>query len=332
MRAVLQGILASWFFAVTFILNRAMDLSGGSWIWSAALRYFFMLPPLVIIVMLRGNLRPLLADLYKRPVLWLGWSTVGFGLFYAPLCFAAAFGPSWLVASTWQVTIVAGSLLAPFFYAEMQTEKGIQKVRARIPVRSLTMSMLILLGVALIQMQQARVLTLKELLLGILPVIAAAFAYPLGNRKMMAACGQRFDTYQRVLGMTLASVPFWLVLAVLGFAKVGAPSAGQMIQTLVVAISSGVIATVLFFSATDMTQGNPHKLAAVEATQSGEVVFALVGEIVFLHGGYPNSWSLVGILLVILGMVLHSLIGHKGPGKLTPQIEVGGDAGRASAR
>lgn len=309
MKAIVLGVLASFFFAVTFVLNRAMDLSGGSWIWSAVLRYFFMVPPLLIIVIAKGNLKPLLADMRKKPMIWLGWSTVGFGLFYAPLCFAAAYGPAWLVASMWQITIVAGSLLAPFFYTVIQTETGPKKIRSVIPVKGLAISLIILVGIALIQLQQARGLTAKDVIFGILPVILASFAYPLGNRKMMAACGQQFDTYQRVLGMTLSSLPFWLLLSFLGIAKVGLPSTQQILQTIIVALSSGVIATVLFFSATDMTKGNLHKLAAVEATQSGEVVFALIGELVILHGQYPTIWSFLGMLLVVLGMIIHSFIG-----------------------
>ena len=31
---ILLGILAALFFAVTFILNHAMELDGGSWLWS----------------------------------------------------------------------------------------------------------------------------------------------------------------------------------------------------------------------------------------------------------------------------------------------------------
>lgn len=306
MKAIMLGILASFFFATTFVLNRSMDLSGGSWIWSAVLRYVFMVPPLLILVMARGNLKPLLMDMRHRPKIWLGWSTIGFGLFYAPLCFAADYGPAWLVASLWQITIVAGSLLAPFFYTAIQTETGLMKVRSSIPVKSLAISLIILLGIALIQLQQAQVLTAKEIIFGILPVLLAAFAYPLGNRKMMEGCGGRFDTYQRVLGMTLASLPFWFILSVLGVAEVGLPSGNQMMQSIIVALSSGVIATILFFKATDMTKGNVHKLAAVEATQSGEVIFALMGELIILHGPHPMLWSIVGMLLVILGMILHS--------------------------
>lgn len=43
MKAILVGILASLFFAVTFVLNRAMELSGGSWYWSASLRFLLFI-------------------------------------------------------------------------------------------------------------------------------------------------------------------------------------------------------------------------------------------------------------------------------------------------
>ncbi|HBV86190.1 MAG TPA: hypothetical protein DEF42_05950 [Desulfosporosinus sp.] len=310
MKAIMLGILASLFFAVTFVLNRSMDLSGGSWIWSAVLRYVFMVPPLLLLVLARKNLKPLLIDMRERPMIWLIWSTVGFGIFYAPLCFAADYGPAWLVASMWQITIIAGSLLAPLFHTTIQSETGLKKVRSSIPMKGLIISLIILLGIALIQLQQAQVLTAKEITFGILPVLLAAFAYPLGNRKMMAACGGRFDTFQRVLGMTLASLPFWLILTLIGVAKVGLPSGNQTMQSVIVALSSGVIATILFFSATDMTKGNVHRLAAVEATQSGEVIFALLGELIILHGPFPTFWSIVGMLLVVLGMILHSFLGQ----------------------
>ena len=196
----------------------------------------------------------------------------------------------------WQMTIVAGSLLTPLFYTVVPTETGLKKVRASISLKGLGISCIILAGIALIQLQQAQALTVKEILLGILPVLVAAFAYPLGNRKMMTACGERFDTYQRILGMTISSLPFWLILSMLGISSVGLPTTQQTLQTLIVAISSGVIATVLFFSATDMTKGNVQKLAAVEATQSGEVVFSLLGELVLLHGNYPTPLSFLALI------------------------------------
>lgn len=143
-------------------------------------------------------------------------------------------------------------------------------------------------------------------MLGILPVIVAAFAYPLGNRKMMEVCGGRLDTYQRVLGMTIASLPAWIILAVYALFTVGLPSGFQVFQSLIVGISSGVIATVLFFIATDRVRDNQGKLAAVEATQSTEVLFVIIGEMVLLSVPLPTPVALIGIGVIIIGMLLHS--------------------------
>lgn len=303
MRALMLGILSSFFFAFTFVLNRSMELEGGSWLWSTSLRYFFMVPLLLLLVLWRGNLQPLWREMRRQPGTWLLWSFVGFGLFYAPLTFAAAYGPAWLVAGSWQITIVAGSLLVPLFY-------DLSGQRQKIPVRGLLMSLLILLGVFLMQMQSATALTMREALLGFLPVVVAAFAYPLGNRKMMAALEGRLDSYQRALGMTLASLTLWIVLALFGATTAGAPSEGQVLQSLLVAVSSGVIATVLFFSATDLARGNVRQLAAVEATQAGEVIFAVIGEMLILAGHLPSALSWAGMALVMIGMVLHSYVSH----------------------
>jgi len=284
-----------------------MDLSGGSWAWSASLRYLFTIPFLLLIVMIRGNMKRLFDEMKTRPLAWFTWSTIGFGLFYAPLCFAAAYGPAWLVAGSWQITIVAGSLLAPLFYKKITTVNGIQQERHKIPVRELLTSVFILVGVGLIQKSATANVEIGNLIIGILPVIIAAFAYPLGNRKMMSICGERLDVYQRVLGMTIASVPFWLLLSFYEITIDGLPSSEQMIQSFIVAIFSGIIATVLFFYATDKAKGNPKKLAVVEATQAGEVAFTVLGEVVFLGGAVPAGWPLLGILIIIMGMILHSM-------------------------
>ena len=93
-----------------------MNTSGGSWIWSASLRYIFMLPILFIIVFSRKEIKPVLKSIKKNLLHWFVWSTVGFGLFYAPLSFASMYGASWMVASTWQITIIAGALMSPLFF------------------------------------------------------------------------------------------------------------------------------------------------------------------------------------------------------------------------
>jgi drug/metabolite transporter (DMT)-like permease len=310
LKAILLGISASFFFAFTFILNRQMNLSGGSWIWSASLRYFFMLPILFIIVSTQGQLMQVLKNIIKEPMNWIIWSTVGFGLFYAPLCLASVYGTSWLVAGTWQLTIICGALLSPLFFKTIKTENGILRERVKIPRKALSISFIILCGIFLIQFQQAKETPMLNIVMGIVPVIIAAFAYPLGNRKMMQSCQGKFNTIQRVFGMTLCSMPFWIILSAFGAAFVGLPNNNQIIQSLVVAICSGVLATLLFFKATDIVQHNTNKLAAVEATQSGEVIFTLLGGVLILKDSFPTLIGITGLLLIVLGIVLNSITSY----------------------
>lgn len=306
MKEIFLGITASMFFAVTFVLNRSMEVSGGSWMWSSSLRFIFMIPFLIFIVLIRHNIKQVLLELKKDPLPWLGWSFVGFVLFYAPLTYAAAYGPGWLVAGTWQVTILGGILVAPLFYSTVQTETGPITQRHRIQKKALFMSTIILIGVMLIQFQKVGDLTFSETLTGILPVLVASFAYPLGNRKMMVICGGRLDTFQRVLGMTIASLPFWLILCCVALFRVGVPSQGQLFQSFIVAVCSGVIATTLFFIATDRVRLHQGKLAAVEATQSTQVLFVVVGESLLLASPLPGNVAMAGIGIIIFGIIMHS--------------------------
>ncbi len=168
-------------------------------------------------------------------------------------------------------------------------------------------SSLIFVGIIIIQLQQASEgFSLTLLLVGILPVFIAAFAYPLGNRKMMEHCNGKIDTFSRVLGMTIASLPFWILLAGVGYFTEGLPSGSQVLQTFVVALSSGVIATVLFFFATDMVKDDSPRLAAVEATQSTQILFVIIGEMIFLQEAIPSLQAFIGILIIIIGMMFHS--------------------------
>ncbi|HZW67514.1 MAG TPA: multidrug resistance efflux transporter family protein [Pseudogracilibacillus sp.] len=301
MRAILIGILGALFFSVTFILNRSMELDGGSWVWSSSLRFFFMLPMLLIIVYFRSDVRQLFDHIKKEPLSWILWSTIGFGLFYAPLTFSTVYGPGWLVAATFQITIIAGSLLVPFM-----SKKG--EIKQTIPIQSIFVSLIILAGVFLMQLEHASSVPVSAVILIVIPLVISAFAYPLGNRKTMALVNNELTTFQRLLGMTICSMPFWIVLSIYGAFAHGPPSYSQVSQTFIVAVCSGIIATALFFYATEIVQNDNGKLAGVEATQSGEVVFALIGEMIILSMPLPNIVSIIGIILVIVGMLLHSLL------------------------
>ncbi len=296
-KAMLYGVLASFFFAFTFLLNRSMNLSGGFWLWSATLRYLFMLPMLAIVLLvLPGNrFRPVFSAVRKQPLLWLLWSTVGFGLFYMPLTLASVYGESWLTAASWQITIVAGVLLTPLF-------------GKRIPIKNLCMALVILAGVVLLQLPNLTGQALSGSAAALIPILIAAFSYPLGNRKMMQLCPPEMDTLQRVFGMTLCSLPFWLICSAVALAQAGLPDTEQVVQSLGVALFSGVVATILFFHATDLVSGNQRQLAAVEATQCGEVIFTLLGGILVLGDPVPGLSGGIGILLIVIGMTAGSLL------------------------
>src|SRR5690625_788540 len=298
MRPILIGLLAALFFSFTFVLNRSMELAGGSWVWSASLRFFFMLPILWLFVGWKRNIKPVLIHLKTYPIQWIVWSTVGFGLFYAPLTYATIYAPGWLVASTFQLNIVAGSLLVPL----------INKTNRIIPIQSVIISLIIVMGVFLTQIEHAESVPLKGLILTIIPMIVASISYPLGNRKMMQLVDGALNPVQRTLGMMIASFPFWIILAIFGAFTYEAPSESQILQTFIVAITSGVIATILYFLATDMVRHDNHKLAGVEATSSAEIIFALVGELLFIGAIFPSLISWIGIMLVISGIILHSVI------------------------
>ncbi|WP_290767611.1 MULTISPECIES: multidrug resistance efflux transporter family protein [Exiguobacterium] len=296
MRPLILGVFAALFFASTFVLNEVMQVGGGNFAYSASLRFLWMIPLLLVVVAFRGGLKRVFSTLRENPRPWMVWGTVGFGLFYVPICLAAEVAPPWLIAGTWQVTIVAGALLSPLF-------KKIDGTRERIPWRGLRFSILILVGVVLMQVEFFESFEPRFLWLGIVPVTIAAFAYPLGNRKMMQHTD--LDVFERILGMCLGSLPVWLLLFGYGLTT-GRPSSSQLGQTFLVALLSGIVATVLFFMATDLVKQDMGRLASVEATQALEVLFALIGELVFLHAVMPSPIALSGIALVMVGVVFHS--------------------------
>ncbi len=233
-------------------------------------------------------------EIRRRPGSWFLWSTVGFGLFYAPLTFGSVFGESWLAAATWQLTIVAGVVLTPLF-------------GKKIPFKNLAWSMFILAGIFLMQVPHMEQTDGRTVFLTLAPILVAAFSYPLGNRKMMELCPASMTTIGRVYGMTICSMPFWLLLSVFAAVRTGMPERGQVLQSVCVALFSGVIATVLFFKATDMVKHNPGHLAVIEATQCGEVVFTLLGGIFLLHDRVPDAVGLAGIAVIVAGMIGNSL-------------------------
>jgi drug/metabolite transporter (DMT)-like permease len=146
-------------------------------------------------------------------------------------------------------------------------------------------------------------------------VVTAAFAYPLGNRLLLLhleRSGEQLNASQRVYGMTLASQPLWIPVAVLAWWQAGWPDATQLVLAAGVALGGGVIATVLFFQATGMVRDNPTALGAAEAMQGSEILFASVFGMLLLGEALPSGWAMLGALVVAAGIVGFGVLAGRG--------------------
>ncbi|MBB3229027.1 drug/metabolite transporter (DMT)-like permease [Luteibacter sp. Sphag1AF] len=298
LRAVALALLSALFFTLTYVLNRAVVSSGGHWQWAVVGRYLITLPLLALVLPFQGGAGAFPAELRRHPRPWFLWSSVGFVLFGVPLTWAASSGPSWLIAGSFQSTVLAGPLLAPLIYRDH---------RGHLSLRTLAVGALIVAGVLTLQLGHAHGSLDMNAWLAVGAVVFAAFAYPLGNRMIMLhleRSGTQLSAVQRVFGMTLCSWPLWLVLAIVTWMTLGPPTGTELLLAGGVALSSGVVATVLFFHATAMVGRQPTALAAVEAMQAAELLFATIIGLVFLHEALPGPVASLGAVAIVIGIVL----------------------------
>ncbi len=294
------GLLSALFFSSTFVLNRLMSLEGGHWVWSASLRYVFMILFLLIVIRFFQGKKPLQELLKLFCQHWLFWmvaGSIGFGCFYALLCFSADYAPAWVIASTWQLTIIASLFVLMLFGRTF-------------PKRIWVFSTIIVIGVGLINTSHITVFHFGEFVKGAFPVLVAAFCYPFGNQLVWESKhGHQYfpkidsplldNAFNKVFLLSLGSLPFWLVLVLL--INPPMPSLGQVFNTSLVALLSGLVATTLFLRARHRAHKSS-ELAAVDATQASEVIFALLGEMLFLGAALPNAQAWVGMSLVFVGL------------------------------
>jgi drug/metabolite transporter (DMT)-like permease len=292
------GLVAAAFFSVTFVLNRAMSLEGGHWVWSASLRYLDMAILLSAFLLIRrgpGYLAEVLRLFGRRLRFWLVAGGIGFGVFYAACCFAADHAPGWIIAATWQVTILATPLVLRAF-------------GERVPLRGIVFLVVIFAGIVVINLNQIlHGAGPHEIIAGVLPMLVAAVAYPTGNQLLNRAKhaggtdgALLADPVAAVLLLTLGSLPFFAVLV--GVTLPPPPSTGQIASTAVIALVAGGLATTLFLYARNLSR-DPYRIAAVDATQSGEVGFALLGEMLWLGVPAPNLLGWLGLAAVMGGLV-----------------------------
>ncbi|GAB3529970.1 multidrug resistance efflux transporter family protein [Pontibacter brevis] len=302
LKAIALGSLACVFFSSTYILNSFMSSKGGHWAWTAGLRTFFLVILLVAFLSVKGQLRHLLQVMRQNLQVWLLCGGMAFGLGYYFLTFAASFGPGWLVAGVFQFTIVAGILLSPFLYKDH---------RAKIPLKALFLSILIMAGIACMQWSQKDgSYTTSQLWWCIGLVMLAAFNWPLANRKLMLyveESGHHLTAIQRVAGTAIGSIPVQIILMAYGYTQAGLPGQEQLLTVLIISLSSGVVGCILFFKAMHLARLHAASLAAVEATQSVEILVTVIGECLLLGIAWPNWLGNLGMMIIISGLVLYSI-------------------------
>lgn len=327
-KMIVWGLIASAFFSTSFVLYQLMSVQGGHWFWSASFRCFFMWLLLSVFILLQNKLNPskLLALCKLFASHWQFWCvTGGIGLgTYGLLAFAADYAEGWVIAATYLFTVVASLVVLSFFGQSFQ-----KKV--------IVYSVIVFIGVVLANVGEGLRHSTSQgtdwhalLLFGALPAFIASFCFPLGNQLIWQAGQPKGGTthsnnimsnetrkllkkvpqvtspllsnpLHKVWLMSLGSLPMWLVLGFM--VQPPAPSVSQMTISFLVALMAGVLGTTTFLHARSLAK-QPQQLAAVDATQGSEIIFALLGGMLLLHTPMPSGLSFVGIALVIIGLVL----------------------------
>lgn len=293
------GLLAALFFSATFLINRAISMDGGHWYWSASLRFMFTLLFLSIgFVLFKGfsYLKKVLKEYIQNFIFWNIAGTIGFGFFYSMICYAADFSPAWVVATTWQMTILASLFVLAFFGKKLSKKIWL-------------FTFVIFIGVTLVNMSHFDMNNLDALFLGFFPVLIAAFSYPIGNQLVWERKSKKEErgedtsifknAFAKVYLLTLGSFPLWIILYFI--TSPGLPETSQYINVAMVSILSGIIATTLFLYARNHAN-TTGKLILVDATQAGEVFFALFGEVILLGALFPNIYGWFGLVLTLAGL------------------------------
>lgn len=331
-KMIVWGLIASAFFSTSFVLYQLMSVQGGHWFWSASFRCFFMWLLLSVFILLQNKLNPskLIALCKLFASHWQFWCVTG-GIrlgTYGLLAFAADYAEGWVIAATYLFTVVASLVVLSFFGQSFQ-----KKV--------IVYSVIVFIGVVLANVGEGLRHSTSQgtdwhalLLFGALPAFIASFCFPLGNQLIWQAAQPKghsthptdaiskaannetskllqkvpqvtspllSNPLHKVWLMSLGSLPMWLVLGIM--VQPPAPSVSQMTISFLVALMAGVLGTTTFLHARSLAK-QPQQLAAVDATQGSEIIFALLGGMLLLHTPMPSGLSFVGIALVIIGLVL----------------------------
>lgn len=292
---LLIGLLSSLFFSATFIINKMISIDGGHWFYSASLRYMYTIFFIsILLIGFKGFdfFKSVLLEYKNNISFWTISGTIGFGIFYAMICYAAEFSPAWILVTTWQLTIFASIFVLAIF------GNKVSKV-------TIFSTILVLSGITIVNLSHFDASNISAVLYSAIPVVIAAFAFPFGNQLVWQEKKKRDvpvlnNAFAKVFLLTLGSSPLWFILFL--FLDVGTPSISQLQNVAMISILSGVIATSLFLYVRNKAN-TASKIMIVDATISAEVLFTLLAEVLFLNAVMPSALGLTGILITIFALV-----------------------------
>ncbi|WP_234041779.1 multidrug resistance efflux transporter family protein [Persicirhabdus sediminis] len=238
-----------------------------------------------------------LRELKRHFVFWCIAGCIGYGAFYTLQCYAITKAPGWMVATTWQFTIVASLFVLAGFGKKLHKQVWLGVI-------------VVFIGIVLVNLASSQADSLGVALLAAVPVLIASFCYPFGNQLVWEAKVGRLglptldpevvrNPFAKVMLLAFGALPLWVVLYF--FVDVGVPSSSQLLNVSVVALLSGVLGTGIFLYARNEAK-TANELGLVDATQASAMIFALIGEILFLGAEVPPLASIVGIVIVIAGL------------------------------
>lgn len=300
---LILGLISSFLFSATFLVNKSISIDGGHWFYSAFLRYVFTILFLSMLLMsFKGisYIKELFYEYLNHIKFWTISGTSGFGIFYALICFSADNSPAWILVSTWQFTIFASLIVLSFFGKKLKKS-------------TIFFTILVVLGISMVNLSYFDMGDVSSFFTASFPVIIAAFAFPYGNQLIWEEQKKRDskllkNPFSKILLLVIGSSPLWFILFI--FLDVGYPTISQSINVAIVTVISGILATSLFLYARNHANTSS-KIMIVDATISGEVIFTLLCELIFLNGVFPTIWGVLGICITIISLVLMLLFEKK---------------------
>lgn len=298
------GVLSALFFSSTFVINHWLNINGGHWYWTASLRYYYTLAILSILILLTQGTKKYVECFRCFLKYWRFWliaGGIGYATFYLLLCFSASYAPGWVIATTWQFTILASPVVLLMF-------------GEKVPLLGILNLIFIFIGICLVNLNLHADIN-SNLLRSVIPVLIASFCYPFGNTLCKFAVEGRYKQYSvneypitknvlsQVFLMCLGALP---VLVLVGlWIRPMYPTINQIKSVFIIAILTGVIATSVFYYARQKA-ANALAISVVDATQSMEVPFAfLIGFFIFNEKDI-SSVGIIGLVIVVFGIIMFS--------------------------